>query len=102
MTKEDAIKMAKAKLECIERQISGKAELCNNDCESCSLCYEQGNMGEQKEWLKMAIKSLEQKLSVIHVSNKNREEITDWSGAQGNTINREKEENERGHWGIYG
>ena len=31
-----------------------------------------------------------------------REEITDWSGAQGNTINREKEENERGHWGIYG
>ena len=59
MTSEQALKMAKAKLECIERQTSGKAELCNNDCESCSLCYEQGNMGEQKEWLKMAIKTLE-------------------------------------------
>jgi hypothetical protein len=60
MTNEQALKMAKAKLECIERETSGKAELCNNDCESCSLCYEQGNMGEQKEWLKMAIKALEQ------------------------------------------
>lgn len=59
MTSEQALKMAKAKLECIERQTSGKAELCNNDCESCSLCYEQGNMGKQKEWLKMAIKALE-------------------------------------------
>jgi len=31
-------------------------------------------------------------------------ENTDWSGAQGNTFNRIKEEyeNERGHWGIYG
>ena len=59
MTSEQALKMAKAKLECIERETSGKAEFCNNDCESCSLCYEQGNMGEQKEWLKMAIKALE-------------------------------------------
>lgn len=59
MTSEQALKMAKAKLECIERKTSGKAELCSNDCESCSLCYEQGNMGEQKEWLKMAIKALE-------------------------------------------
>ena len=61
MTSEQALKMAKAKLECIERETSGKTELCNNDCESCSLCYEQGNMGEQKEWLKMAIETLEQK-----------------------------------------
>jgi len=29
-------------------------------------------------------------------------EDTDWSGAQGNTIDREIKENERGHWGIYG
>lgn len=60
MTSEQALKMAKAKLECIERQTSGKTEICKDDCESCSLCYEQGNMGEQKEWLKMAIKALEQ------------------------------------------
>lgn len=60
MTSEQAIKMAKAELECIELQTNGIAERCNNDCENCSLCYEQGNMGEQKEWLKMAIKALEQ------------------------------------------
>jgi hypothetical protein len=59
MTSKQALKMAKAKLECIERQTSGKAELCCNFCENCSLCYEQGNIGEQKEWLKMAIKALE-------------------------------------------
>lgn len=59
MTSEQAIKMAKAELECIELQTNGIAERCNNDCENCSLCYEQGNMGEQKEWLKMAIKALE-------------------------------------------
>lgn len=31
-------------------------------------------------------------------------ENTNWSGAQGNTIDRIKKEyeNERGHWGIYG
>lgn len=60
MTREQALKMAKAKLECIERRTSGKTELCREDCESCSLCYEQGNMGDQMEWLKMSIKALEQ------------------------------------------
>ena len=41
MTNEQAKKMLKAKLE-------------------CPLCYEQGNMGEQKEALDLAIKALEQ------------------------------------------
>ena len=81
MTNEQALKMAKAKLECIERQTSGKTELCNNDCESCSLCYEQGNMGEQKEWLKMAIKALENQCPYVEksedcISRKAVEEIT--------------------------
>ena len=36
---------------------------CNNsNCDECSLCYEQGNMGEQKEALDMAIKALERQL----------------------------------------
>lgn len=60
MTKDEAIKMAKARLECLERSTSGLWENCNNDCENCNLNYDQGNMGEQKEWLKFAIKAMEQ------------------------------------------
>lgn len=61
MTREEAKKMAEAKLKCMERDISGIKDDCNNKrCYECSLNYEQGNMGEQKEWLRMAIKALEQ------------------------------------------
>lgn len=59
MTREEAKKMAMARLECMERETSGIQEMCNNKCDECSLNYEQGNMGEQKEWLRMAIKALE-------------------------------------------
>ena len=53
--------MLKAKLECLKRETSGTDFDCNNsNCDECSLCYEQGNMGEQKEALDMAIKALEQ------------------------------------------
>ena len=61
MTNEQAKKMLKAKLECLKRETSGTDFDCNNrNCDECSLCYEQGNMGEQKEALDMAIKTLEQ------------------------------------------
>lgn len=61
MTSEQAKKMLKAKLECLKRETSGTDFDCNNsNCDECSLCYEQGNMGEQKEALEMAIKALEQ------------------------------------------
>ncbi len=61
MTNKEAIKMAKADLECMERDISGQDEMCNSHkCDECSLNYEKGNMGEQKEWLRMAIQALEQ------------------------------------------
>ena len=60
MTNEQAKKMLKAKLECLKRETSGTDLDCNNsNCDECSLCYEQGNMGEQKEALDMAIKALE-------------------------------------------
>lgn len=60
MTIEEAKKMAEAKLKCMERDVSGKDDDCNNHrCYECSLNYEQGNMGEQKEWLRMSIKALE-------------------------------------------
>ena len=61
MTNEQAKKMLKAKLECLKRETSGTDFDCNNsNCDECSLCYEQGNMGEQKEALDMAIKALDQ------------------------------------------
>lgn len=61
MNREEAIKMAKADLKCMERDTSGQDEMCNNHkCDECSLNYEKGNIGEQKEWLRMAIKAIEQ------------------------------------------
>lgn len=61
MTREEAIKMAKSFLKCMEREASGQDEMCNSHkCDECSLNYEQGNTGEQKEWLRMVIKALEQ------------------------------------------
>lgn len=61
MTNEQAKKMLKAKLECLKRETSGFYGDCNRcNCDECSLNYEQGNMGEQKEALDMAIKALEQ------------------------------------------
>ena len=60
MTNEECIKMLKAKLECMDRQTRGIFEECNSDmCDDCPLNYDQGNMGEQKETLRMAIKALE-------------------------------------------
>jgi hypothetical protein len=61
MTNEEAKKMLKAKLECFKNETSGINHDCNMRlCDGCSLNYEQGNMGEQKEALDMAIKALEQ------------------------------------------
>lgn len=61
MTREEAIKMAKADLKCMKRDTSGQDEMCNSHkCDECSLNYERGNIGEQKEWLRLAIKALKQ------------------------------------------
>ena len=61
MTRAEAIKMLTAKVECIKRYSSGINEDCNSpDCGECTLWYEQGNMGEQIEYLQMAIKALEE------------------------------------------
>lgn len=57
---EEAIKMLKAKLECMTRDVSGTNDDCNRKlCGECHLNYEQGNMGQQKEYLRMAIEALE-------------------------------------------
>lgn len=60
MTNEEAKKMLEAKLECLKNETSGINHDCNMRlCDGCSLNYEQGNMGEQKDALYLAIKALE-------------------------------------------
>ena len=67
MTNEEAKKMLKAKLECLKNETSGINYDCNMRlCDGCSLNYEQGNMGEQKEALAMAIRALEQQPKTGH------------------------------------
>ena len=59
MTREEATNILKAKLECYKCQTSETDFDCDK-CDECSLVYEQGNMGEQKLALDMAIKALDQ------------------------------------------
>lgn len=64
MTNEEAIKYLTAKLECLTRS-KGFREKCDSynsyeGCYECDLAYKQGNIGEQIESLKVAIKVLEQ------------------------------------------
>lgn len=59
MTIEDCAKMLIAKEKCMERETSGIDTGCNlHNCDDCSLCYEQGTMGEQKEALKFAVDTM--------------------------------------------
>jgi len=89
MTNEQAKKMLKAKLECLKRETSGTDFDCNNsNCDECSLCYEQGNMGEQKEALDMAIKALEQQPCEDTISrqaaiNAIKDALLSWSNMPG-------------------
>lgn len=61
MINEEAIRMLKAKLACLSMDTSGCYSECNEElCDECPLNYEQGNMGEQKEYIRMSIEALEQ------------------------------------------
>lgn len=57
MTQEDAIKMMKARLKCLESDT--RYEDCDNHCEECYLNYEQGTIEQQIEWMKVTIQVLE-------------------------------------------
>ena len=60
MTREEAKEKLQAYFECKTKQIKGIWEECNDDlCDNCDLCYSQGNNGEHKESVKVAIKSLQ-------------------------------------------
>ena len=64
MTRQEAIKILKAKLACMERDMSGTDEDCNKqNCLNCDLSYKQGTTGEQMEVLQMAIDAIEHRLA---------------------------------------
>ena len=61
MTNEEAVKMLKAKRKCLILDVSGVYDDCNRKlCNECYLNYEQGNMGQQAEYLRMSIEALAQ------------------------------------------
>ena len=56
MTIDECAKMLIAKIECMKRETSGTDTDCNaQKCDDCSLCYEQGTIGQQKEALMYAV-----------------------------------------------
>ena len=74
MTREEAIKHLTAKLECLMRS-KGVREKCDSynsyeGCYECDLGYKQGNIGEQIESLKLAIKALKQEPCEDAISRK--------------------------------
>lgn len=60
MTESEALNMIQAKLTCMELyDLSCIEKGCDRKCENCEYNYAQGNNGEQKEALKVAIQALE-------------------------------------------
>ena len=80
MTNEEAKKFLAAQLECKERYAKRYTDGCDNDCENCELCYVQGNMREQIEALRVAIKSLEQKPVVKGKWIYQYDSFSEWNG----------------------
>lgn len=78
MTNEEASKHLKAKLECLTRSkgFCGKCDSYNSyeGCYECDLGHKQGNIGEQIESLKSAIRALEQE----NMLDKIRDEIAEY------------------------
>ena len=60
MTESEALNMIQAKLICMKLyDLSCIEKGCDRKCENCEYNYAQGNNGEQKEALKVAIQALE-------------------------------------------
>ena len=59
MTESEALGMLKAKLMCMSLEdLACIGKGCDKDCDNCNYCYEQGNRGQSKEALAIAIKAL--------------------------------------------
>lgn len=70
MTIDDCIKMLIAKEKCMERETRGIETDCYlHNCDDCSLCYEQGTMGEQKKALLFAIDTMRKYQKIEQIYN---------------------------------
>lgn len=68
MTIDDCIKMLIAKEKCMKRETSGIDTDCNlHNCDNCSLCYEQGNIGEQKMALLFAVDAMRKYQKIVQI-----------------------------------
>ena len=64
MTESEALNMIQAKLTCMELyDLSCIEKGCDRKCDNCDYNYAQGNNGEQKEALKVAIQALEKQIA---------------------------------------
>lgn len=59
ISREQAIEILEAKINCMENQIEAICEKLPYYCDKCLLGNKQGNIVEQKEVLKLALKSLQ-------------------------------------------
>lgn len=61
MTEIEAKKIIKGKLACMTKcgVFEREQHINSMNCDNCSYCYEQGNFGQQKEALQVAINALE-------------------------------------------
>lgn len=92
MTNEEAIRMLKAKLACLSMDTSSCYSECNEElCDECPLNYEQGNMGEQKEYIRMSIEALERKSCEDTISRQAAIEVI-WDGINMDIYTREVKE----------
>ena len=63
MTESEALNMIQAKLTCMELyDLSCIEKGCDRKCDNCDYNYAQGNNGEQKEALKVAIQALKKQI----------------------------------------
>ena len=63
MTESEAKAILEAYMECYRRKTEVAYEKqCHENCDDCNLCYAQGTVGEHKEAVNMAIKSLEKQI----------------------------------------
>ena len=78
MTESEALNMIQAKLTCMELyDLSCVEKGCDRKCDNCYYNYAQGNNGEQKEALKVAIQALEKadKTEITLIKRKFTKEI---------------------------
>lgn len=87
MTESEAKGFVQGKLDCMEKcdVFNREDKHRNNECDNCEYCYSQGNFGEQKEALQIAIKALEKQKKIKEAFEKWKAETGGYYGADDET-----------------